>query len=173
MTQPHGKYHPDKDIRGNPGSERVTIDGHCTVPEQGHQRPGERPGDGGEMHQSREGAMTPVRGVQIQVVGDEDDLRAPVVVPGPEEDPGEDEQVVQDEVGADVGGGGDDGRVSVEEMVDIAQLGEEQENPENFRDDRALRERRGVPIRLFEDGVAVLDIMRSVDGVVDADDDDK
>ena len=47
----------------------------------------------------------------------------------PEEDEGEEEEVVQDEVGTDIGGGGDVGLVVGEEVPDIADLEYEDDEP--------------------------------------------
>lgn len=44
--------------------------------------------------------------MQVDEVEDEEDLGAPEVVAGPEEDPDEEGEVVEDEVRGDVGGGG-------------------------------------------------------------------
>lgn len=50
--------------------------------------------------------MAPVCGVEVDEAEDEEDLGAPEVVAGPEQDPDEEDEVVEDEVGGDVGGGG-------------------------------------------------------------------
>jgi hypothetical protein len=60
---------------------------------------------------------------------DEDDLGAPEVITGPEEDPDEEEEIVKDEVGSDVGGCRDQHIVLREEVVDVAELGEKEEYP--------------------------------------------
>lgn len=106
--------HPDENVSGNAGGKPVAVDSHRAVPEQGHQSPGEGPSNGGQVHQRWQGAVTPVGDMLIDKVGHEDDLRAPEVVAGPEQDPGEDEEVVQDEMRSDVGGGGHDCRVLME-----------------------------------------------------------
>jgi hypothetical protein len=46
------------------------------------------------VYESGEALVTPVGNSLIDEVGDENDLGAPEVVTGPEEDPGEDEEVV-------------------------------------------------------------------------------
>lgn len=75
------------------------------VPEQPQQRPRIRPGYGGQMHKRRQSPMTPVSRVQVEELQDENHLGGPEVVARPEEDPAEVEEVVEDEVGGDVGGG--------------------------------------------------------------------
>ena len=46
------------------------------------------------MDEGRQTVVAPVGGMLEEEMGSEDDLRAPEVVAGPEEDPGEDEEVV-------------------------------------------------------------------------------
>lgn len=58
------------------------------------------------MHECRKPTVAPVCGVEVDEVENEKDLGAPEVVAGPEEDPDEEGEVVEDEVGGDVGGGG-------------------------------------------------------------------
>jgi hypothetical protein len=73
--------------------------------------------------------VTPVGNGLIDEVDDEDDLGAPEVVTGPEKDPGEDEEVVKNEVCGDVGGGCDEDGFLGEEVPDVAELREEEEDP--------------------------------------------
>lgn len=58
------------------------------------------------MHERRKPTVAPVCGVEVDEAEDEEDLGAPEVVAGPEQDPDEEDEVVEDEVGGDVGGGG-------------------------------------------------------------------
>lgn len=58
------------------------------------------------MHEGWKPTVAPVCGMQVDEVEDEEDLGAPEVVAGPEEDPDEEGEVVEDEVRGDVGGGG-------------------------------------------------------------------
>lgn len=62
-------------------------------------------------------------------MGDEDDLCAPEVVAGPEEDPSGEEEVVQDEVGSYIGSCRDEDIVLGKEVPDIAELREEEDDP--------------------------------------------
>lgn len=64
------------------------------VPEQSCQRPGIGASDSGKMHESRQAAVAPVGDSLVNQVRDEDDLGTPEVVTSPQEDPGEDEEVV-------------------------------------------------------------------------------
>lgn len=139
--------------------------------------------------------MQPVGDGLVDEVGDEDDLCGPEVVPRPEEDPGEDEEVVEDEVGCYVGGCGNEGCLFGEEVPDVAELGEEEEDPGiiswflisfffpsirrrvrlpvDTGESNILTERRLMLIRLLPDLLALLDIVRAVEGVVNADNDDQ
>ena len=96
--------------------------GDGTVPEQRHQRPGKGPCDGGQMYQWGQRAMSPVRRMLIDQVGHQDNLGTPEVAPSPEEDPGEDEQVIQNKMRTHVGGCRHNRGIFMEKMVDIAEL---------------------------------------------------
>lgn len=96
------------------------------IPEERRHRPGQRTRDRREMHESGETLVSPVRGELVEQVGNQDHLGAPEVVAGPEENPGKDEEVVQDEVGRDVGSRSDDCGILGEEVPDVAELREEE-----------------------------------------------
>jgi hypothetical protein len=105
------------------------MDGDRPVPEQRRQSPGIGTSDSRQVHESRKAAVTPIGDCLVDEVGDEDDLCAPEVVTGPEENPGQEEKVVQDKVGGNIGSGRDKDRVLGEEVPDIAELGKKQEDP--------------------------------------------
>ena len=107
MRGPKGKHHPDKDIGDNPRRQAITIHRDGAVPEEAQQGPGIGTRDGGEMHEGRETTVAPVGGVLVEEARDEQDLGGPEVVARPEEDPDEDEEVVEYEVRGYIGGGGD------------------------------------------------------------------
>ena len=65
----------------------------------------------------------------VDQVGDQDNLGTPEVAPSPEEDPGEDEQVVENKMRTHIGGRRHDRGIFMEKMVNIAELGEEEKNP--------------------------------------------
>lgn len=94
MLQPNQQNHPDEDISDDSAWQVMAM--HCdgTVPKQRGQRPGVRACHGGKVHEGRKAMVAPVCDGLVNEVGDEDDLCAPEVVAGPEEDPGEDEEVV-------------------------------------------------------------------------------
>jgi hypothetical protein len=99
---------------------------NSTIPEYREQRPGIGPRDGRKVHEGREGRVAPVGDALVEEVGDDDDLRAPEVVAGPEQDPGEDEEVVENEVAGYIGRGAYEGGIIGEEVPDVANLGEKQ-----------------------------------------------
>lgn len=107
MRAPNCEKNPDKHIRYNPRRQFITVHRDGAVPEQTEQGPGIWSRDGGEVDECRQSAMTPVRRMEVDEVGDEEYFRAPEVVARPEEDPDEDEEVVEHEVGCDVGDGCD------------------------------------------------------------------
>lgn len=69
----------------------MAIHGDGSVPEECRQSPGIGSGDGGEVDEGGQAAVTPVSDGLVDEVRDEDDLGAPEVLAGPEEDPGKDE----------------------------------------------------------------------------------
>lgn len=129
MARSEEEHDPDEDVGDDPSGQAVAVHGDGTVPEDGRQRPRVGAGDGREMHKGGQARVAPVAGVLVDEVGGQDDLGAPEVVTDPQHDPGEDEEVVEDEMGRHVGGGRHQGGVLGEEMPDIAQLGQEEEEP--------------------------------------------
>lgn len=107
MSRPDGEDHPNENIRDNPCRQLITIHRDGSIPEESQQSPGIRASDGGEMHKGGEPAMAPVHGVLVDKARDEQDLGGPEVVARPEEDPDEDEEVVEHEVRGYIGGGCD------------------------------------------------------------------
>lgn len=107
----------------------MAMHGNRTVPEHREQRPGIGSRDGREVHKGRQGRVAPVGDTLVDKVGDDDDLSAPEVVAGPEQDPGEDEEVVENKVAGYIGGGTDKSGIFGEEVPDVANLGEKQQNP--------------------------------------------
>lgn len=106
MPTPNRKQYPNKNIRHNPHRQLITIHRDSSIPKQPKQRPRIRPRDSREVHEGRKPTVAPVCGVEVDKVENEEDLGAPEVVAGPEEDPDEEGEVVEDKVGGDVGGGG-------------------------------------------------------------------
>lgn len=122
MEQAHSSNHPDEDIGDNSAGQVMAVCRNRAIPEERRHRPGQRTRDSREMHESGESLVSPVGHQLVEQVGNQDHLGAPEVVASPEEDPGEDEEVVQDEVGRDVGSGSDDRDILGEQVPDVAKL---------------------------------------------------
>lgn len=82
------------------------------------------------MDETWGGWVTEVERGQVEEVDDQDDLSPDEVGANEQHDEGELEKVVEDEVGADGGGGVDVVGVGGEEVPDIADLEGEQDDPE-------------------------------------------
>ena len=73
--------------------------------------------------------VSPVCGELIEEMGNNNDFCAPKMVTGPEENPGKDEEVIQDEVGCDIRGRCDDRCIFGEKVPHVAELREEKQDP--------------------------------------------
>lgn len=73
--------------------------------------------------------MAPICCMLVEKLDDQDNLRGPEIVARPEQDPDEEAEVVNDEMRGDIGGSSDEGGMSGEEVVDIANLGQKEEDP--------------------------------------------
>lgn len=100
----------------------MAVNSDRAIPEQRSQCPSIRTSDGGQVHECWQAAVTPIGHRLIDQMGNEDDLCAPEVVTSPEEDPSGEEEVVQNEVGGDVGRCRDEDIVLGKEVPDIAEL---------------------------------------------------
>lgn len=107
----------------------MTVCCDSAIPEECSHSPGEGTSDGREMYKGGQTMVSPVCGELVDQMGNDDNFSAPEVVTGPEEDPGEDEDVVQDEVGRDICGGCDDRSIFGEQVPDIAELGKKKQDP--------------------------------------------
>lgn len=153
----------------------------CAVPEQCHVHPRERAGDSRDMHKAGRARVSKVQRVEVEEVDDEQQLGPPEAAAAPQHDEAEGEQVVEDEVAAHVGGGGDAGRVGAEQPLHVAQLQREECDPVDARQQRRQVEGRVVLPVLPEDGAVVAVVGRAVllpvagrgEGVVDAEDDEQ
>ena len=67
--------------------------------------------------------MTPVGCMLVDEMSGEDDLGAPEMISDPEQNPGKNEKVIQDEMGCDITGGGNNGSIFGKEVDNIADLG--------------------------------------------------
>lgn len=107
----------------------MAVNSDCAVPEQRHQCPGIGTGNSGQVDEHRQATVAPVGDCLVDEVGDEDDLCAPKLVAGPEQNPSGEEDVVQDEMGGDIGSCHDEDIVLGKEVPDVAELREEEEYP--------------------------------------------
>ena len=189
MRRTDGKNHPDKHIRHDPRRNAITVHRDSPVPEQTEQRPGIWPGNGWQMHKRRQSAMAPVCCMLVEKLNDQDNLRGPEIIARPEQDPDEEAKVVDNEVHRDIGGSSDEGAMPGEEVVDVANLGQKEDDPVdvsiryilrkmcragipvNPRELHVLAKRRGVLVGLLEDTMAMLHIIGRVHRVINAYDD--
>lgn len=72
------------------------------IPEECRERPRIGTGNCGEVYEGREPPVTPVGHSLIDQVGNEDNLGAPEMVSGPEQDPGKDKEVIENKVGGHI-----------------------------------------------------------------------
>lgn len=100
-----------------------------SVPVYPHKRPRQRTRGDGQVDEGRAGAVQEVQVREVEQVDDLDDLGPDEVRAHEEHDEGKVQQVVEDEVAADVGGGGDVRGVLGEEVADVADLQEEDDDP--------------------------------------------
>lgn len=107
----------------------MTPDCRGSIPEERDQSPGIWACNDGYMRQRRQGADAPEGDVLVDEVSDQNDLSWPEMVPGPEEDPREDEEVVQNEMRRRVGCYSDNRYILGKELDQVPDLGEEEEDP--------------------------------------------
>jgi hypothetical protein len=129
MEQADGSNHPDKDVGDNSTGQVMAMCCNCAIPEERRHCPSQRTRDGRKMHESGEPLVAPVGRELVEQVGNQDHLGTPEVVAGPKEDPGKNEEVVQDEVSRDVGSRSDDCDILREQVPNVAELREEQQDP--------------------------------------------
>lgn len=123
---------PNSDVRKDAGRQSSSIERNSTVPVKRDEGPGQWSGDDWEVDKAWGGWVTEVERGQVEEVDDQDDLGPNEVGAHEEHDEGELKEVVEDEVGADRGGGVDVVGVVGEEVPDIADLKSEQDDPERM-----------------------------------------
>jgi hypothetical protein len=104
IKQSHDQDNPNEDIGDNSSGQVMAMHGDSTVPEQCCQCPGIGTCNSWEMDECWQTAVAPVGYPLVDEMENEDDLGTPEVIAGPEQDPDEEEEVVQDKMGGDVGG---------------------------------------------------------------------
>lgn len=105
------------------------IDCNSTIPVQSDESPSQRSRDGWDMDCSSVGIVAEVEEGEVEEVDDQDDLGPDEVAADEEHDPGELEEVVEDEVASDGGCGLDVVAVLGEEVPQVGDLGEEEGEP--------------------------------------------
>ena len=120
---------PDGDVGEDASSQAGSIKRNSTVPVQRNESPGQWSGDDWEMDKAWGGWVAEVERRQVEEVDDQDDLGPDEVGAHEEHDEGKLKEVVEDEVGADGGGGIDVVGVAGEEVPDVSNLEGEENNP--------------------------------------------
>jgi len=146
---------PDGDVGQDPRRERVGVHSSGTAPVQGNRVPGQGPTDDGNVDEPRRLGVAEVRRGEIEEIDDQQEFSPPEVAAHPEHDEAEQQQVVRDEVAADVARGLDVGRVAGVQVADVAQLHKVQHDPIDRGDDRVHRKRRVAVAVLLPDPVPV------------------
>ena len=166
---------PDEDITKDTGSQISRVGYHQgAVPVNGNKGPCQGCRDDGGMDEARVRVVAEIEGAQVDKVDDEQELCPDEVGADEEHDKGEMEEVVEDKVATDAGGGVDVVGVLGEEVGDVAELQDEEDNPEDIGDGAVHGEGTWVEVVLVPDAPADGEaIMGLVDGVVDRDDDRK
>ena len=92
------KDNPEEDVRGDIRGQIMRPDGSSSCPEERNQCPGIWACDNRDMGNRWQSANVPEQEMLVDKVGDHNDLGGPEVVSRPEEDPRNNEEVIQDEV---------------------------------------------------------------------------
>jgi hypothetical protein len=92
------KNNPEEDVRGDIRGQIMRPDGSRSRPEERNQCPGIWACDNSYMRNRWQSANAPEQEMLVDKVGNHNDLGGPEVVSSPEEDPRNNEEVVQDEV---------------------------------------------------------------------------
>lgn len=100
------------------------------VPVNSHERPGQRSGNDWPVDEARVRVVAEVERRQVGEVNDQDELSPAEVGAHEQHDKGEVQEVVEDEVRSDAGGGVDIVAIAREKVSDIADLEDEENDPE-------------------------------------------
>lgn len=120
---------PDEDVGHDASGKSMRVNHRRAVPEEGDKAPCEWAGDGRDMNQQRGGSMVEIEEQIVEEVDHKDEFALPEVAAGPEHDVCPDEEVVQDEVAADIRGGRGERAVGREKLAHIADLSDEKDDP--------------------------------------------
>lgn len=99
------------------------------VPVDGDKRPSQRPGYGRSVDESRVGIVSEVQGREVEKVDNQDDLGPDEMVADEEQDKGEVEEVIEDEVAAHGTGGIDSLDIARKQMANVSGLQDEDGKP--------------------------------------------
>lgn len=149
----------------------MCIDSGSANSEQENIVEGQRTGDNGNVDESGSSRVLEVLGGEVEEVDDEQHLGEPEVAAAPKVDEAEPEQVVEDEVRANIGGSLDVDLILRVQVPAVSNLENEQDNHVNGSDD-GVEGKGSVVVRvLVPDGASmVLALGRRIEGVVDAGD---
>ena len=107
----------------------MCVDHGSSIPEQSNVTPGQRSRDNRDMNEARGLRMSEVKKGLIDEVRGQDQFTLPEETSDPAHDEAEDCQVIEDEVGAHIGSGGDPFNIGGEEVIDVATLQEKEDDP--------------------------------------------
>ena len=113
---------PDEDVCHDSCRQILRVYHRRTGPEQRHKGECQWPGNDRDVDETRSGGVAEVEVGQVEEVEDEDEFTLPEVATHPAHDETEVEEVIEDEMGADVACRGTPFFVGAEEVVDVASL---------------------------------------------------
>lgn len=167
------KNGPNEDVAKDAGHQVIrVVDHESAIPVDGDKGPGQRAGNHRSVDETGIRVVAEVERREIEEVENENNLGPVEMRLDKEHDKGEMEEIVQDEVASDAGGGIDDVRVAREEVAYVTSLEDEEENPVDGGDGGIQGKGRAIQsIQVPEASANVVAIVRLVQGVVDGDDD--
>ena len=119
----------------------MRMHGHRADPEQSHVVPRQRRTHDGNVYESRRRGMPKVGAAQVEEVDYDQQQREPEVAAAPQVDKAEEEEVARDKVAPDVRGCRHVHAVLVVEVVAVAALEDEEDDPVDANDDVVHGER--------------------------------
>lgn len=125
---------PHEDVGNNSCSQAVCVDHGSSIPEQSNVTPRQRSRDNRDMNETRGLRMSEVEKSLIDEVRYQDQFTLPEETSYPAHDEAEVCQIVEDEVGTDIGSRGDPFDVGREQVIDVSTLKEKEDDPVNAGD---------------------------------------
>jgi len=126
---------PDGNVCEDSGREGPSMHHGSTAPVESNKVPCQWSGDNWNMDEAGSLVVGEICSREIDEIDDEKELGQPVVGANPEVDEAEEEEVVGDEVGADIGGSSHVGGIVAVEVPDVANLQDEEDEPIDAGDD--------------------------------------